>query len=150
MGAASAADPVDVVPTAKARTGGRRLPSASDQDDVAEDDREGADRPIGVRAVLNLEVQVRSQRVPRVADRGDLLAAPHTLPLPHPDASLPEMRQHGVAPVTDLEDDVVALTGRLPDRPDGVVGAAVEDADDRAVGRGENRLPVTVPGGRPF
>jgi hypothetical protein len=60
----STADPADVVPTAKVCTGGRRLSSISDQDNVAEDDRERADRLISVRAVLDLEVQVRSQGVP--------------------------------------------------------------------------------------
>jgi len=141
---------VDVVPTAKVCARGRRLSPISDQDNVTEDDRERADRLISVRAVLDLEVQMRRQGVPRVADGADVLPAPHAFTLPHPHTSLLQVRQHRIAPVTDLEDDVVALTGRLPDRADGLVGLSVEDADDRAVDRSQNGLSETVPGGRAF
>jgi hypothetical protein len=80
----SSADPVNVVPTAKFCTRGHRLSSTSDQDNLAEDDRDSADRLISVRAVLDLEVHMRRQGVPRVADSADALPAPHTFALQVP------------------------------------------------------------------
>src|SRR4028119_808863 len=118
------------------RLRGRRLPSAPDEDGVAEYDRNGAGLLPEVRVGLHLEVQVRRQRVSRVPDRGDLLADPHALSLAHPRASSLEVRPHGVAPTSNIEDDVVALTGRLPDVADGRVRVDVAHADDRAVRRG--------------
>ncbi len=145
----SAPDPTDVVAASKVRTGGRRVSSAPGQGDVAEDDRNSQELLTAVRAVLNLEVQMRWQRVSRVPDRGDVSTAPHTLAQSQPHASLLKVRQYGITPVADVEDEVIALTGRLSDRTDGIVGLPIERADDRAIGRSENRFSVTVPGGRP-
>ena len=129
-------DPADVVAAPEVRLRGRRLPSAPDEDDVAEDDRNRTDLLTEVRAVLHLEVQVRHQRVSRVPDRGDLLAEPHALSLAHPSASLLEVRQHGVVPTANIEEDVVAIRGLLPGVADGLVRVDVAHADDRAIGRG--------------
>jgi hypothetical protein len=101
---------------------GRGLASGPDEDDVAEDDRKRTDVLTEVRAVLYVEVQVRHQRVARVPDSGDLLAEPHALSLAHPSASLLEVREHCVAPTANIEEDVVAGRGVLPDVADGLVG----------------------------
>src|SRR5688500_17443117 len=113
-------DPADVVAAPEVGLRGRRLPSAPDEDDVAEDDRNRTDLRTEVRAVLHLEMQVRHQRVARVPDSGDLLAEPHALSLAHPSASLLEVRQHCVAPTANIEEDVIASRGLLPDVADGL------------------------------
>ena len=58
------------------------------------------------------------------------------------------MRQHGVAPLTDLKDNVVPLTRRLPDSRDGLVRDEVERAHDGAVGRRQHRFTVHHARGR--
>ena len=76
-------DPADVVATPEVRLRGRRLSSVPDQEDVAEYDRNGAGLLIRIedRAILELEVKMRSQRVARVTYSADLLPGPHTLSL---------------------------------------------------------------------
>src|SRR4029450_5385093 len=66
-------NPSDVVAAPEVSLHGRRLPSAPDEDDVAEDDRNRTDLLTEVRAVLHVEVQVAHQRVSRVPDGGDLV-----------------------------------------------------------------------------
>jgi hypothetical protein len=83
---------------------------------------------------------VRHQRVARVPDSGDLLAEPHALSLAHPSASLLEVREHCVAPTANIEEDVVAGRGVLPDVADGLVRVDVAHADDCAIGRGQHGL----------
>ena len=73
-------DRADAVAAPEVRLRGRRLISAPDEDGVAEHDRYGAGLLTEVRALLDMEVQVRRQRVSRVPDNGDLLADPHALP----------------------------------------------------------------------
>src|SRR5215211_9122005 len=143
-------DPADAVAAPEVRLRGRRLSSASDEDDVAEHDRNGASLLIEVWAVLDVKVQVRHQRVARVSDRGDLLAEPHALSLAHPRASLLEVRHDRVAMVANLEEDVVAISGRLPGRADGLVRVDVAHAYHRAVCRGQHGLAETVPRLRPL
>jgi len=117
-----------VVAAHEVRLRAHRLPSVPNEDDLVEHDRNSAGLLIELWALLDVNVQVRPQRATRVPDRGDLLADPHALSLAHPRASSLEVRQHGVAPgttVTELEDDVVAISGPLPDLADGLVGVEV-------------------------
>ena len=86
-------------------------------------------------------MQVRHQRVSRVPDRSDLLAEPHALSLAHRSASLLEVRQHGVVPTANIEEDVVAIRGLLPGVADGLVRVDVAHADDRAIGRDTTGSP---------
>src|SRR5215218_490528 len=101
-------------------------------------------------ALLDVDVQVWPQRVARVSDRGDLLPQPHVITLAHPRASLLEVPHHRVAMVADLEEDVVAITGRKPCLADGLVGVDVADAYHRALCRGQHRIAEAVPGLRPL
>jgi hypothetical protein len=134
-----------VVAAPEVRLRGRRLPSAPDEDDVAEDDRNRTDLLTEVWAVLHLEVQVRHQRVSRVPDGGDLLAEPHALSLADPSASLLEVPQHGVTPTANIDEDVVAIRGLLPGVADGLVRVDVGNTDDRAICRGQHGLAEAVP-----
>src|SRR5918994_3926407 len=146
----SVLDPADLVAAPEVRLRGRRLSSVPDEEDVAHHDRNGASLMIEVWALLDVNVQMWPQRVARVSDRGDLLAEPHALSLAHPRASLLEVSQHGVAMVADLEEDVVAIRGRLPELADGLVRVDVAHAYHRAVCRGQHGLAEAVPGLRPL
>src|SRR5215203_6356480 len=90
------------------------------------------------------------QRVARVSDRGDLLSEPHAISLAHPRASFLEVPHHRVAMVADLEEDVVAITGRHPGLADGLVRVDVADAYHRALCRGQHGLAEAVPGLSPI
>src|SRR5215204_4275479 len=112
-----------VVAAPEVRLRGRRLSSVPDEEDVAEYDRNGAGLLIRVedRAILDLEVKMRPQRVARVSYSGYLLPGPHALSLAHRRTSLLEVRHDRVAMAANLEGNVVAISGRLSNRPNGLV-----------------------------
>jgi hypothetical protein len=58
FGTSSILDPADVVATLEVRLRGRRLSSAPDEDDVAEDDRNGAGLLIDDWTILDVKVQM--------------------------------------------------------------------------------------------
>ena len=93
--------------------GGRRgLATAPDERGVLEHHRKGPHLMIvaGERgAVLDLQVQVRRERFPRVADGGDPLTLGDGLAWAYQRAALLEVHEHDVAPTADVEDDRVAL-----------------------------------------
>src|SRR5215207_11463664 len=143
-------DPADVVATPEVRLRGRRLSSVPDEEDVAEYDRNGTGLLIDDWTILDVEVQMWPQRVARVSYSADLLPNPHALSLAHPRASLLEVRHDRVAIVANLDGDVVAISGRLPGRADGLVRVDVAHAYHRAVCRGQHGLAETVPRLRPL
>src|ERR671918_2712197 len=143
-------DPADAIAAPEVRLRGRRLSSVPDEEYVAEHHRDGASLMIEVRAFLDVKVQMRPQRVARVSDRGDPLAELHALSFAHLRASLLEVRQHGVAMVADLEEDVIAIRGRQPGLANGLVRVDVADAYHRAICRGQHGLAEPVPGLRPL
>ena len=96
-------DPADVVAAPEVRLRGRRLPSAPDEDDVAEDDRKRTDLRTEVRAVLHLEVQVRHQRVARVPDSAICWPSRTRSPLLTRALPVLEVREHCVAPTANIE-----------------------------------------------
>src|SRR5215217_3645665 len=139
-------DPADVVAAPQVRARGRRLSPAPDEDDVVDYDRNGAGLLIDDWTILDVEVKMWPQRVARVTYSGYLLPNPHALSLAHPRASLLEVRHDRVAMVADLEGNVVAIRGRLPELADGLVRVDVAHAYHRAVRRSQHGLAEAVPG----
>src|SRR3954447_3924579 len=113
--------------------------------EALEDERQAVGRH-GSRPVVDLAVQVRATRLAGVADAGEHLAAADSLTGAHQDAAGLKVCVEGVAPVAELESDVVAercLRGevaswRLVQRRN--VRQVVASANDPAVGDGVNRF----------
>src|SRR3954470_15514643 len=103
------------------------------------EDKRQAVRRHGSRPVVDLEVQVRATGLAGVADAGEHLTAADSLTGAYPDAAGLQVCVEGVAPVAELESDIVAERCL---RGEGASWRLVQRRNVRQVVASANDLPV--------
>src|SRR3954454_5733519 len=103
------------------------------------EDKRQAVRRHGIRPVIDLEVQVRATGLAGGAYAGEHLAAADSLTGAYPDAAGLQVCVEGVAPVAELEFDIVAERGL---RGEAASRRLVQRRDVPQVGASAHDLPV--------